>query len=84
MPDERRGTEAQRKARFQRAPADIDVVAGGGELRVEAADPLEHRLAKYHVAAGQMFGAVFRGQDLAGRAGRGRDAASMRPASWGA
>ena len=58
MPDEGRGAIAERHAGIQDAPADVDVVAGRSELRVEAAHRHQRRLAEDHVAAGQMLGAI--------------------------
>ena len=43
VPDHGRGAEAERPAALLEPPADVDVVAGGAELRVEAADRLERR-----------------------------------------
>ena len=40
VPDHRRGVEAERPAALLEAPADVDVVAGDAELRVEPADGL--------------------------------------------
>ena len=54
--DDRAGAERDLPARVEQPPAHVDVVAGGAELRVEAAEPLQRVLADRHVAAGDVLG----------------------------
>src|SRR5207253_1687668 len=56
------------------APADIDVVAGNSEARVEAADGLERGFSECHVAAGDVLGLAVGEQDMRGAAGCAGDA----------
>ena len=51
VPDHRAGGEAERPAAFLDPPADVDVVAGDRELRIEAADGAQAFGAERHVAA---------------------------------
>src|SRR5262245_33941398 len=54
VPDHRRGAEAHREARVPEPPADVDVVAGPAEARIEPPDRLQGRLPEGHVAAGNV------------------------------
>src|SRR4029077_4277317 len=74
MPDEGRGAEAQPHAGIEDAPAYVDIVAGRGELRVEAADLQQRRLGENHVASCEMLRDVVGGKHMAGSARRGRAA----------
>ena len=72
MPDHRGRAEADRPPRVLKPPADVDVVAGGAERRVEAADRCKRRAPERHVAARDVLGLACR------RAGRG----SGPPGAW--
>ena len=78
VPDEGGGREAQLVAGVEHAPANVDVVACGPELRIEAADFRERRFREDHVAAREMLGAILGDQHVAGRARR-RGAARFDP-----
>src|SRR5512133_1875825 len=52
VPDDGRRAEAEGQAALPQPPADVDVVAGGTESRIEAADLLERLPAEGHVAPG--------------------------------
>src|SRR5205807_7737548 len=54
MPHHGGGVEAERPAALLQPPGHVHVVAGGAELRVEAAERLEARLPAGHVAAWDM------------------------------
>src|SRR6478672_13305067 len=56
MPDRGRRTVAERSALLLQPPAYVDVIAGDGKLRIEAANRIERAPAKSHIAAGDMFG----------------------------
>ena len=68
MPDQRRRVEAQRQPLLLQPPADVDVVAGDPELRVEAADRQQVGPAEGHVAAGDVLGLDVRHQHVHGSA----------------
>src|SRR5205807_8812667 len=55
MPDHGGGMKAQGPPPLLQAPADVDVVPGGAELRIEPADRLEAFLPERHVAAGDVL-----------------------------
>ena len=55
VPDGRRGAEADGVVAVLEPPAEVDVVPGGGEDRLEAADILERLLGERHVAAGNVL-----------------------------
>ena len=68
----------------QQPPADVDVVAGLAELRVEAADLLQRALAERHVAAGDVLGVAIADQDVRRPARRvARRTAATRPSPGG-
>src|SRR5215210_5959524 len=50
VPDNRRGAEPQRPTALPQPPADIDVVTGNPEARIERANLFEVRFTKSHVA----------------------------------
>lgn len=56
VPDEGSGGEAEAVAGVGEAPAEVDVVAGGAELWVEAADGVEGVFSNSDVAAREVFG----------------------------
>ena len=56
VPDHGGRVEPQCPALFLQAPADIDVVAGNAEPRIESTDRRKRRLAKCHVAARNVLG----------------------------
>jgi hypothetical protein len=70
--------EAERPALLLEPPADVDVVAGGAVLRIEAADGPESAAAESHVAARNVLGHLVAEQDVGGPAGRVRDALGDR------
>src|SRR5207302_3639473 len=78
VPDHGGRAEAERPAPRLEPPADIHVVAGGPELRVEAADRLEAGLAERHVAAGDVLRLAVGQEDVNGPARRPRDALGDR------
>src|SRR5438552_18984213 len=51
MPDDRRGAEADAIPPIEEAPANVHVIRGFGEDRIEPADLLESPLAERHVTA---------------------------------
>ena len=55
MPHHGGGTEAEGPTPLLQAPAHVDVVAGGTELRVESADRVQRHLPERHVAAGDVL-----------------------------
>jgi hypothetical protein len=71
--------EAERPAARLQPPADVDVVAGDLELRIEAADRLQPRSAERHVAAGDVLGDGVAQQHVHGAARRVRDARGDEP-----
>src|SRR5262249_2367926 len=74
VPDQRGRVEAERPAARLQAPADVDVVAGGPELRVVAADRVEAVAPKGRVAARDVLGHAVGQQDVHGPARRVVDA----------
>src|SRR4030095_10688716 len=66
--------EPERLSGVLQAPADVDVVPGGPELLVEAADPLQRRPAEGHVAAGEVLGLAVADQNVDRGPRRGADA----------
>jgi len=51
MPNHRAGIEAYLKARLLNPPADVHIISGHAELRIESSDDLQYTFAKRHVAA---------------------------------
>src|SRR5690242_5067476 len=74
MPDDCRRAKSQGPAARLQAPADIDVVACGVELRIEAADGGQGRFAEGHVTAGNVLRDLVGQEDMHGTAGRVRNA----------
>src|SRR5205823_7902121 len=74
MPDDGAGVEPQGPAGALQRPADVHVVSGGDERRIEAADRLEALLPERHVAARDVLGLAIREQDVHGPARRMGDA----------
>ena len=74
MPDHGRRMKAERPAALLQPPADVDVVAGRAEARIEAADGFEGRSAEGHVASGNVLGHLIRDEYVHGAAGRVRHA----------
>ena len=70
MPDDGRGTEAERPPLLLQPPTDVHVIARRVELRIEAADGLQRGDPKGHVAAGNVFGLAI-GQQHMDRPPRG-------------
>ena len=60
MPDHGRRMKAERPAALLQPPADVDIIAGGAEARIEAADGLEGLSAEGHVASGNVLGHLIR------------------------
>src|SRR5581483_7056826 len=75
MPDEGGRDEADRPAALVEPPADVDVVAGRPETRVEPADLLERATTEDHVAAGHVLGLAVGHEHVVRAARRPRDAA---------
>src|SRR5881397_2371071 len=74
MPNNCRWTEPKRPALLLQAPTNIHVITRHSELRIEAADSLQRRHAKSHVAPGNMFRLPVCQQDMDRPARRVRDA----------
>jgi hypothetical protein len=74
VPDHRRRTEADAQAGVLEAPAEVDVVAGGAEERIEAVDARQRLAPERHVAAGNVLGGLVVEQDVRRPARRGGDA----------
>src|SRR4051812_40452791 len=78
MPHDCSRVKAKRSPVLYEPPADIDVVAGGPELLVEAADLDKVSASESHVAARDMLGLGIGEQDVHGAAGSVRDARGDR------
>src|SRR5207247_10344306 len=82
MPDHRGRVEPDRPATFAQPPADVHVVAGSPELRIESADRFEARPAERHVAPGDVLGLPV-GQEYVDRTpGCVGHAVGDRPVTW--
>ena len=79
VPDDRGRVEAQRPAAIAEAPANVDIVAGGSELRIESSDLPETSGAKRHVAARDVLGLPIRDEHVQRAARCVRDALCDRP-----
>src|SRR5438309_2904163 len=66
VPDDRAGAEPQRPSSFLQPPADVHVVAGRTEPRVEPTDRNERVAPEGHVAAGDVLGLPVRQHDVDG------------------
>ena len=69
MPDHRRGAEGDHPAGLADAPAQIHVVAGDAESRIEPAQIAQRLGAERHVAAGDVLGLAVGEQDVGRPAG---------------
>ena len=66
MPDHGAGDELEGAAGFAEAPADVDVIASGGEDGSEAADGFEGGFADGEIAAGEVLGFGVVEEDVGG------------------
>src|SRR6266568_3944356 len=82
VPDHRARVEAEAPAGLLQLPANVDVVAGDVELRVESANPLETFLTDGEVAAGHVFRLLIREQDVDRPAGCIGDRIDNRIIGW--
>ena len=73
VPDERGGAESDRVSPVLEAPADVDVVAGRVELRVEPADVGQRAPAERHIAARDVLGGLVVEEHVRRPAGCGGD-----------
>src|SRR5215207_176483 len=74
VPDNRRGAEPQRPTALPQPPADIDVVTGNLEARIECAYLFEVRFTEGHVATWDVLRLSIREEDMGGIARRIADA----------
>ena len=73
MPDEGPGIKAELHSGVLQPPAEVDVIAGGVEAGVEAAEFLERTFAHHQIAARQMFGGGVVEHHMTGSARCGAD-----------
>src|ERR1051325_7794039 len=74
MPNNGGRTESQRPAFLLQAPADINVITRHPELRIKAANRLQRRHTKSHIASWNMFRFTVGQQNMDRPAGSMRDA----------
>ena len=75
MQDDRSRAEADRRPLLLETPADVDVVAGDPELRIEAPHRLQRLAPEGHVAPGDVLGDFVGEQDVGRPARSARDGA---------
>ena len=83
MPDDRARVEAEGPPPLAQPPADVDVVPGGPELRVEPLDLQERRPSERHVAARDVLGFLVGEQDVDGPPGALATASATGPSPGG-
>ena len=83
MQDHRARTEGDVLAGVKQPPADVDIVARGTELRIEAADLLQRWPVDRHVAAGHVLGDPIGHEHVRGPAWGIGDASRHCSRAWG-
>ena len=82
MNHDRGGSACDRQFALGKPPREIDVVARGGEHRVESAGRLGRGLVDDHIASAHLLERVVAGANLARLSGRGGDRGRERRGGW--